>query len=65
MLMIENKYNIGDYVKLKTDDDSRTRIVTALKIISDVGVILYELSCGTEISYHYDFEILTVEIYVK
>jgi len=55
MMLLENKYNIGDIVFLKTDNDQCERIVTALFITK--GEIQYQLSYGSETQYHYDFEI--------
>lgn len=40
---------------LKTDINQQARIVTGIHI--DDNSITYELSCGTEISRHFDFEI--------
>ena len=57
-MLIDNKFNIGDEVYLKTDEDQNCRLVTGLTI--RVTSITYELSCGTAESTHYDFEI-TVE----
>lgn len=45
----------GDIVYLKTDPDQLERIVSGK--IARPGAILYELSCGTMLSNHYDFEI--------
>lgn len=54
-MKIENKFNIEQKVYLITDPDQLVRIVTALKILPR-GVV-YELSCGSTSSEHYDFEI--------
>lgn len=64
MMVIENKYNIGDYVKLITDVDEKPRIITEIRILSKVGLLVYELSCGTETSNHYDFEIEPVNVFI-
>ena len=55
MMIIENKFNISDKVFLDTDTEQKERIVIEL-IIRNEG-ISYGLSCGTEVSYHFDFEI--------
>lgn len=55
MMLIDNKYNIKDEVYLKTDSDQRKRIVTSIIIKSDG--IMYELVCGENSGWHYDFEI--------
>lgn len=56
-MVVDNKFNFGQIVFLKTDEDQKARIVTAFKIME--SSILYELSCGTECSYNYEFEIGT------
>ena len=58
MMLIENKFNIGDEVYLKTDVDQNCRLVTGLTIRATS--ISYDLSCGVAESTHYDFEI-TIE----
>jgi hypothetical protein len=56
MTIIDNKYNIGDTVYLKTDPEQKKRLVFAFEI--RIGqVIVYWLSCGAESSPHYEFEI--------
>lgn len=56
MMIIENKYEIGDTVYLKTDSDQKARIVVSFKVYKN-GEIMYELVNGTEASSHYEFEI--------
>lgn len=56
MMVIENKFEIGQTVYLKTDIEQLQRIITAIKICGD-NSMFYELSCGKECSDHYDFEI--------
>lgn len=58
MIVIENKYNFGDILYLRTDVDQEPRIVTAI-VACPAGDILYELACGIVISKHYDFELAT------
>ena len=58
MMLIENKFNIGDEVYLRTDVEQHCRLVTGLTIRATS--ISYDLSCGAFESTHYDFEI-TVE----
>lgn len=53
---VNNEFNIGDTVFLSTDQDQLERLVTALTIYHGNG-ILYELSCGSSTSRHYEFEI--------
>jgi hypothetical protein len=56
MIVIDPTYNIGDFVYIKTDQEQFQRIVTAL-IVCPAKDILYELTCGTIASKHYDFEL--------
>lgn len=56
MIVIDNKYEIGDIVYLKTDSDQFIRIVTSIRVYKN-GDVTYGLGCGTEDSAHYDFEI--------
>jgi hypothetical protein len=60
-MVIGNTYSHGDIVYLKTDKEQSPRIVYCLKVYK--GEILYELSCGTHTSAHYDFE-LSAEVNV-
>ena len=54
-MVINNKFNIGDEVYLKTDTDQKGRIVTGL-YVRELS-ISYLLSHETTESSHYDFEI--------
>ena len=54
-MKINNIFEIGQSVYLKTDSDQHERLVTAI-IVRGYG-LLYSLSHGTEESTHYDFEI--------
>lgn len=56
MIVIDNEFEIGELVYLKTDDDQKIRLVTAIKVCPDDSY-LYELVCGALQSFHYDFEI--------
>lgn len=55
MMVIDNKFEIGQTVYLKTDE--KARMVTHLSIHKNS--IVYCLSCGKDESYHEDFEIST------
>lgn len=66
-MLINNKFSIGQTVYLRTDTEQLQRIVTAIKVCGD-NSLFYELSCGREVSDHYDFEIaetIDEEIRVK
>lgn len=54
-VFIRTKYNIGDIIYLRTDDENNARIVTGITIRPNNSII-YEVSCGTVTSSHYDFE---------
>lgn len=56
MMFIENKFNHGQIVYLKTDLEQKPRIVSRFTVMPS-GQISYALGCGVEESWHYDFEI--------
>ena len=55
MMVIDNLFSLGDTVYLTTDNDQRRRIVTQIKVTP--SGLLYNLSCGTCNSDHYECEI--------
>ena len=55
MMTIDNAYNIGDIVYLKTDPEQMERIVTAIEI-SQKG-LLYEVCFVESSSHFFDFEL--------
>lgn len=54
-MVVENEFDFGEVVYLKTDKEQLPRIVFCIK--STKADILYELACGTITSTHYGFEI--------
>lgn len=54
-MVIDNEYNHGDIVYIKTDRDQLPRIVYCIKVYKNE--ITYSLSCGTVVSEHYPFEL--------
>lgn len=60
IITVDIEFAIGEIVYLKTDDEQRRRIVTAIKFCPDDS-LLYELICGTLQSCHYAFEISAEE----
>ena len=56
MMLISNKFEIGELVYLSTDEDQKRRLIAGLKVCPD-GLIVYFVSCGTAFSEHYEFEI--------
>lgn len=55
MMVIENKYSIGEAVYLLTDPDQRMMLITGI-IVRPSGV-LYYLSYKAEETLHYEFEL--------
>ena len=49
------KFEIGDYVYLKTDIDQYKRLVTGYTVRPNV--VIYNLSLGSEETTHYELEI--------
>ena len=63
-IVINNAYEIGDVVYLKTDKEQLPRIVYCIKVYKND--YSYELACGTVTSGHYDFEISKeVDVLIK
>lgn len=58
MMVIDNKFEIGDFVYLTTDPDQLKRVVTAIKYCKG-GELVYGVQCGTVESFHYEFELST------
>jgi hypothetical protein len=56
MMVIDNKFEIGQEVYLKTDIDQKLRIITAILVLPG-NCYRYELSCGTDCRWFYEFEI--------
>ena len=54
-MTITSKFDFGQKVYLKTDTDQSVRIVTSFEC-RPTGII-YQLSCGSSHSWHYEFEI--------
>jgi hypothetical protein len=55
MMVIDNKFSIGDEVYLRTDREQEARLLTGL--IVDASGILYVLACGLSESSHQYIEI--------
>jgi hypothetical protein len=54
MRFIENKFDLGQEVYLKTDREQVKRLV--IGICLRPNGIIYELACGPATSWHYDLE---------
>ncbi len=59
--VIDNKYEIGEEIYLKTDDEQLRRIVFAFVVTKDS--VLYRCCCGVQVSDHYDFELSKTKNY--
>lgn len=56
MMIIDNIYEIGQVVYLKTDTDQIPRIVISISVYKG-GELLYKVASGTSTSEHYEFEL--------
>ena len=56
MMIIDNIYEIGQVVYLKTDTDQIPRIVISISVYKG-GELLYKVASGTQTSEHYEFEL--------
>lgn len=56
MMIIENKFEIGETLYLVTDEEQNKRLCTAIVICPD-NSLLYEVISGTSASKHYEFEL--------
>jgi hypothetical protein len=57
-MVVNNTYEIGDTVYLKTDPNQFPRIITRF-CVNPGGVITYECFSGNISSWHYDIEFST------
>lgn len=56
MMIVDNQYNIGDIVYLKTDEDQLPRQVYSIELYHN-GELMYKLVQGIQTSSHYEFEL--------
>lgn len=61
-MVVDNKFDIGDLVYIKTDIDQRARLVTGITL--RLYGMVYELSLGETTSSHYDFELSSEKDFV-
>jgi hypothetical protein len=54
-MLVDNKFQLGDIVYLKTDVDQKSRMITKISV-SQQG-LLYMVVCGTETTDHYEIEL--------
>ena len=62
-MLIDNKFNLKDVVYLQTDKAQDERIITRMQVT--LNGLLYELTCGSVSSWHYEFEITTEKNVLK
>ena len=55
-MTINNKFKLGETVYLKTDPDQYARIIVALQITVDGGM-LYKLAINMSEQWHYEVEL--------
>lgn len=55
-MTIANKFKLGEIVYLKTDPDQLARIIVAIQVTVDGGM-LYKLAIGMNEQWHYEVEI--------
>lgn len=54
-MIIDNEFELEDYVFLKTDIEQAARLV--IEIAVKPNCLVYTVCLGTEVSCHYDFEL--------
>lgn len=59
-MVIDNKFGLGDFVYLKTDDEQKVRMITQITIMVNCS-LQYQVTCGHTATDHYDFEISAEE----
>jgi hypothetical protein len=55
MMVIDNKFEFGQIVYIKTDQDQKPRMVVAMLVRP--GYVEYQLNCGTDWSWQPEFVI--------
>ena len=55
-MTINNKFKLGEMVYLRTDPDQFSRIIVAIQITVDGGM-LYKLAIGMNEQWHYEVEL--------
>ncbi|HEX2868789.1 MAG TPA: hypothetical protein VHO03_17240 [Ignavibacteriales bacterium] len=55
-MVVDNEFDFGQTVYLKTDQDQLPRMVTLIQV-GPSGHLLYYLSCGPTSTWHYEMEI--------
>ncbi|VDH16723.1 Uncharacterised protein [Algoriella xinjiangensis] len=55
------KFNLEEIIYLITDVDQKERIITG--VLYEKNSIQYRVACGTDTSWHYEFELNTSKSY--
>lgn len=55
-MIVDNIFEIGETVYIKTDNEQKPRVITGL-IIRPAGHIVYYCGCGVDESCHYAIEL--------
>lgn len=53
---LNNKFNLGRIVYLRTDTEQLKRMITAIRVMPN-NLLEYQLTQGTIVTYHYEIEI--------
>lgn len=56
-MTIDNKFEIGEMVLLKTDIEKRDRLICGISVMLHEKVIRYNLVSGTTDMWHYEMEL--------
>jgi hypothetical protein len=56
MMVIENRFEIGEMIYLKHDPEQKERLITQISIGGN-NALRYCASCGTTETWHYDMEL--------
>ena len=56
MMVVNNEFDFGDFVYLKTDKEQYVRMITCILHYKS-GELMYKVSCGTSHSEHYGYEL--------
>jgi hypothetical protein len=58
MMLVENKYNLNEFVLLRSDETETLRIITGILVIPG-NVIMYRLMEGSYKSWHFEDELFS------
>lgn len=64
MMVVNNEYNIGDTVYIKTDKDQDPGMITAI-LLRNGDYIVYEVTRDETVRWYCDFELTYDKVFVK